>query len=42
MEENKMGENQGACSFSLIMWIVTDKFVPWCGYQKFTFYDVVR
>lgn len=42
MEENKMGESKGACSFPVIMWTVTDKFVPQCEQQKFTFYDVAR
>jgi len=28
MEENKMGESKGACSFPVIMWTVTHKFVP--------------
>lgn len=42
MEENKIGESQGACSFPVIIWIVTDKFVPQCGQQKFTFDDVAR
>jgi hypothetical protein len=37
-----MLESEGAYHFPVIKRTVTDKIVPYCGYEKFRFCEVVR